>query len=203
MLRQAFNALVRLHSRPAHIKRLGTPDLYSPIRITPSNYFRFLEGPSSTTIHGREFVIPVDTIKGTQQQVISFSAVPTEGKYYLTYNSINTAQFNFNDAASVLQAALRLISGLDAVVVAGAHTSQFTITFYGVQTPLAITVTEVTGDEVDATISVGEGSGVPLSPIIKRGDKIVHDLYGNLAIDEIVEMCDVGGVAMGYRVRCE
>lgn len=185
------------------MKRLGTPDLYSPIRITPSNYFRFLEGPSATTIHGREFVVPVDTMKGTQQQVISFSAIPTEGKYYLTYNAINTAEFNFNDSAAVLQTALRLITGLESVVVAGAHTTQFTVTFYGVQSPLAITATNVVGEELDEDIAISAGAGVPFSPIIKRGDKIIHDLYGHLAIDEIVEMCDIGGMVMGYRIRCE
>lgn len=203
MLRQAFNALIKLHSRPVYVKRLGNPDIYSPARITPSNYFRFLEGPSSTTIHGREFVIPIDTLSGTAQQVVSFSAVPTSGKYYLTYGVTNTAEFNYNDAASVIQAALRLISGLESVVVAGAHTSQFTITFYGVQIPTAITATKVTGQELDANITIAAGAGVQFSPRIQRGDKIIHDLYGSLAIDEVVEMCDIGGTVMGYRVRCE
>lgn len=108
MLRQAFNALARVHSRAVTLKRLGSPDLTTACRITPSNYFRFLEGPSSSTIHGREFIIPVDSIA----------------------------------------------------------------------TPFP-------------------------APIIKRTDKIIHDLYGHLAIDEVIEMVDIGGAVIAYRVRTD
>lgn len=107
MLKQAFNAILRIHSRQVQLKRLGSPDLVTNCRVTPANYFRFLEGPSHTTIRGREFIIPVDSI---------------ETKF---------------------------------------------------------------------------------SPVIKRGDKIVHDLYGSMAIDEVIEMPDIGGEIMGWRVRCE
>lgn len=64
MLRQAFNAITRIHSRAAQIKRLGSPDTFTPCRLTPSNYFRFLEGPSHTVIRGREFIIPIDSTNG-------------------------------------------------------------------------------------------------------------------------------------------
>lgn len=107
MLRQAFNALSRVHSRAAELKRFGTPDVTTACRITPSNYFRFLEGPSSTTIHGREFVIPLDSI-------------------------------------------------------------------------------------VD-----------PPDPAIKKGDKIVDTVLGGMTIKEIIEIPDLGGAIMGYRVRAE
>ncbi len=41
----------------------------------------------------------------------------------------------------------------------------------------------------------------PLTPILKRGDKIETDDYGNLTINEIIEMYDLGGTIMGWRIR--
>ena len=107
MLKLAFNTLTRLHSRAATLKRLGSPDTTTDCRITPSNYFRFVEGLSATVIHGREFLIASDSIAS------------------------------------------------------------------------------------------------PFDPVIRRGDKIVDSVYGTMTIDEIIEVCDLGGAIMGYRVRAE
>lgn len=107
LLQAAFNALARLHSRAATLKRFGSPDIETPIRITPSNYFRNLEGPSHTIIRGREFIIPLSSIVS------------------------------------------------------------------------------------------------PFDPVLKRGDKIIDPVFGSMAIDEITEMCDLGGDVMAYRCRCE
>jgi hypothetical protein len=41
------------------------------------------------------------------------------------------------------------------------------------------------------------------TPVLKKGDKIISDLYGQVTIDELSEMTDVGGDIMGYRIRCE
>jgi len=63
LLRTAFNALTRVHSHEAMLKRLNKSDEeVTTIRITPSNYFRYLQGPSATVVHGREFIIPADSI---------------------------------------------------------------------------------------------------------------------------------------------
>jgi len=202
VLKQAFNAVSRIHSRAAKIKRLGSPDIYSPIRITPSNYFRYLEGPSQMVIHGREFIIPIDTMKGHATQLISFSVVPTLGGFYLTYNAINTSVFPFNESAANIQIALRLIAGLSNITVTGNFTSGFLVTFIGVDSPLMLTSTlDVT--PLDAVITISESTGVPWIPIIKRADKIIDPTYGPMAIDEIIEIVDIGGEIMGFRVRAE
>lgn len=107
MVRQAFNTLAKIRSRVATLKRLGSPDQTTECRITPSNYFRFLEGPSHTVVHGREFIIPTDSI-----------------------------------------------------------------------------VTKMT-------------------PVIRRGDRLIDSVYGTITIDEIIEIEDLKGFVMGYRVRCE
>jgi hypothetical protein len=64
VLRQAFNALTRLHSRKATLTRFNKneDESITDIRITPSNFFRNLEGPSQIIVRGREFIIPVDSI---------------------------------------------------------------------------------------------------------------------------------------------
>jgi hypothetical protein len=202
ILRQAFNALINIHSRVAELKRIGTPDLYSPIRISPSNFFRYSQGPSSMVIRGREFVIPIDSMKGTETQLISFSVVPTSGGFYLTYSGNNTTVFTFSSTAANIQTALRLISGLSAVTVTGNFTSGFLVTFFGVSTPVLLTST-LDATPLNATITIMDSLGIVWSPIIKRGDKIIDSTYGHMAIDEIIEMVDIGGEIIGYRCRCE
>lgn len=202
VLKQAFNLISRIHSRAATLKRHGTPDIFSPVRITPSNYFRYLDGPSQTVIRGREFVLPVDTMTGHATQLISFSAVPTLGSFHLTYNGLDTSSFPFNETAANIQTALRLISGLAYITVTGNFTTGFLVTFIGVEVPFLLTATQEI-PPLDATISIAVSTGSLWSPIIKRGDKIVDSLYGHLAIDEIIELVDIGGAIMGYRTRVE
>lgn len=211
MLKQAFNLIMRLHSQEVVLKRLGSPDIFSPVRIAPSNYFRFLEGPGSTTIHGREFVIPIDSIRGQYTQLIRFfvivtsaevPTVPTEGSFHLQYSGDDTVSINFDATATDVRDALRAISGLENVTVAGDFTSGFLVTFIGVNTPeLLVPVQDMVPLDVD--IGVAFSSFVPWSPVISKGDKILHPSYGNLALKEIIEMPDLGGAVMGYRVRAE
>ena len=210
-LKQAFNTLTRLHSRAANLKRFGSPDIYSPVRITPSNYFRFLEGPASTTIHGREFVIPIDSIKGQHRQLITFKTLPTQGDFILTYDGEDTAEIPFDATATDIQNELRVlvvVPALTNVTVTGDFASGFLVTFIGLQdAPLMLSalggtpLQDVTNTDVEITIA--NTDGLAWTPIIQRGDKIVDPLYGSIAIDEIIEIPDIGGNIMGYRVRCE
>lgn len=201
-LKQAFNAITRLHSRAATFKRPGNPDIFSPSRITPSNYFRYLEGPSQTVIHGREFVVPIDTLTGQATQLITFSSVPTSGGFILTYDGDDTAVIAWDDVAADVQTALQAITPLAGVTVTGNYTNGFLVTFGGVESPLLLSSSlDVT--PLNATITIAVSDNVLWSPRIKRGDKIVDSIYGSMAIDEIIEMVDIGGAVMGFRVRCE
>lgn len=201
VLKQAFNALTRLHSRAATLKRLGSPDIYSPVRITPSNYFRYLEGPSQTVIHGREFLIPIDTMKGHATQLITFDGVPTDGSFTLSYNSIPSATIAFDDVAADVESALQGIAVIGNVTVTGNFTDGFLVTFIGVSSPLTLVLAGDVDFDVEAEIEQSEF--VPWSPRLKRADKIIDTVYGHLAIDEIIEVVDIGGEIMGWRIRCE
>jgi hypothetical protein len=202
ILKGAFNALLSIHSRQATIKRMGNPILYSPCKISPSNYFRFLDGPSDTVIRGREFIIPLESLFGTAEQLVSFDQAPTDGTWKLTYGTTDTSDFNFDDTAAEVQTALRLITGLADCTVTGDYTTGFLISYMGVQTPLAL---DAAGDGVDfdAVITVGLVTYEAWDTALKRGDKIIDSLLGHMAIDEIVEMPDLGGGTMAFRVRCE
>ena len=48
-----------------------------------------------------------------------------------------------------------------------------------------------------------ESIAAPFTPILKKGDKLIDDELGSMAIGEIKEMYNLGGAIMGYRIRCE
>lgn len=80
------------------------------------------------------------TIKGAatiEIQTLSFSSVPNSGDVTLNYNS-GTALLAYNDNAAALQAALRLISTMDSVTVAGSFAAGFAITFTGISGDAAL-----------------------------------------------------------------
>lgn len=205
VLKQAFNGLTRIHSVAATLKRMGTPILFSPIRVTPSNYFRFLAGPSNTSIHGREFIIPVDTILGSSTGNYNFDTLPASGSFMIVYDGAASSDIQFDATADQIQVIVRQVAGLETALVSGNFASGITITGAPDATLLdyasgAPPLTDSDDEEVEISIAIGTD---PLDPPIKRTDKIVHPTYGSLAIDEIVEIPDIGGTVMGYRVRCE
>lgn len=202
MLRSAFNALARVHSRPATLKRLGStgsPDLFTPARISPSNYFRFLKGPEYTNIPGREFVIPADTITGHFAQKITFSIAPTTGVFRFQYSLNQTTDLAFNESAANIQVALRLLPGLSNLVVTGT-VANLTVEFRGFQALPDLLA--ITGSTLDQTGAVSRTNVAWANFEIKRGDRII-DGARQFTIDEIMEMPDVGGSILGWRCRCE
>jgi hypothetical protein len=203
MIRGIFNGLTRLQSTAATMKRIGTPDIIQDIRITPSNYFRNLEGPSHTIVRGREFIIPVDTMSGISRQIITFDIVPTDGSFYLTYDGTDTGTILFSATAQDIEDELILITGLENVEVSGNFTNGFIVRFYGVYAPELLVFTKTIGDELDADGVVAAYNKEMWSPVIKRGDKINDPTFGSLAIDEVNEMVDLGSSIMAYRIRCE
>lgn len=205
MLRAAFNALTRLHSRPAVLKRLGTPDIYSLIRITPANYFRFLRGPEYTTVKGVEFIIPKDTMVGHLAQKLVLNKVPDAGAFKISFGVLETTSLPFNTNAAAIQVAVRLLSGLSNVVVTGDFTDGFVFTFVGSSSSTTL------GDLTNSTLSNGVDTSLVDTwtrlntlwdkPILK-GDRII-DGSSQWSVDEIVHMHDVGASVMGYRCRCD
>ncbi len=208
MLRMAFNALTSLHGRVAQLRRPTTVDMYSPCKIAPSNYFRFAAGPEYTDIHGREFVIAVDSLKGQFSQIVSFDALPTVGDFKLDYNGNLTSALAFNVNAASVQTALRLLAGLADVTVSGSIAAGFTVVFPGfsVQPVLILPADHATLLDTDleaVEITVAHSFSTWAAPIIRPGDTIIDAVHGEMTIKEIIEMPDIGGSIMGFRIRCE
>jgi hypothetical protein len=66
-----------------------------------------------------------------------------------------------------------------------------------------VTDSTLEDDSEAVTASTAYGYEPITSPTIKRGDKIVDALLGTLTVDEIMEMYDLGGTILGYRVRAD
>lgn len=206
MLKEALNSLARLHSRVGQLRRLGSPDIYTPCRLMPSSYFRFLAGPDTTSIQGREFVIPIDSLLGQFTQSVAFSIPPTAGGFKLTYNNIESNTISSGDSTATVQTTLRLVTGLENVLVTGSPSTGYLFTFQGFSSaPLALTVSfsDLTGAASAAVTTTMSASYLSWTTKIKRSDKIIDSVYGQLTITDIIDMPDVGGSTMAFRVRCE
>lgn len=204
MLAAAFNALTRLHSRQATLKRLGSPDIYSPCRVTPSNFFRFLRGPEYTEIKGVEFVIPLATLVGEYAQFLFFSAPPDAGTYQLKFNAGTTDPLNFDASQSDVQSALRALTGLEAVEVVESDWGGFQITFKGYpsQAPLLEIVNSSLTDSGDPVTAMLQHTSTAWEIPLKRGDRILES-NRTWTIDEVIELNGLGAALMGYRVRAD
>lgn len=205
-MKSAFNAVSRLHSQAAFIKRPGTPDIFSPMRMTPSNYFRYIAGPSQTVVTGSEAIIPVATIYGQQQAVIVLDVIPSAGTWTLSFTLDGvvktTTALNFDDLQGVIQAAINAITGCENVTVIGDLESSSTrIDFVGVKSVSNISI-DISA-LVDTTAATYSYNAIAWpTPLIKRGDRIVSSV-GTYTIKEVIEMPDLGGDIIGYRVRYE
>lgn len=207
MLKSAFGAICRIHSQAGFIKRLGTTDIYSPMRITPSNYFRYIDGPSQTVATDSEGVIPVATIAGQKKVVITLDAPATDGTFDITLSfnsgSITVSNIAFDIIPADLEALIRGISpDLAAITIPDSFESganKITINFIGVK--------DVGNTTVDVTDLIGPLTATSAysnlawpTPPVKRGDRIIISA-GTLTINEVVEMPDLGGETIGYRVK--
>lgn len=78
-------------------------------------------------------------------QVITLSATAASGDFLLSYNGHNTATLHWNSTAANIQSALRSITGLGSVTVAGTTSvGPFTVTMAGVTNPFLIGANTVT-----------------------------------------------------------
>lgn len=203
MLRTALNALTRLHSRPAMLKRLGTVDIYSPCRLTPSSYFRFLRGPEYTTIKGVEFVIPVDSMTGQFAQLLSFDLIPDSGTFKIKVNADTTNDINFDATASDIQTELRLIPALVNVIVTGSFLLGFTIIFVSLSSSPTVSVEDnLLMETTNSVVTSLKITPSVWADLLKKGDRII-DGSRQWAVDEIIELHDIGAQVMAYRCRAD
>lgn len=207
MLKNAFNAVTRVNSQPGFIKRLGTPDIYSPMRMTSSNYFRYLAGPSQTVVTGSECIIPLGAIYGQQRVDVAVNAAPASGTWIFAFilngSPAMTGALDFDADASDIQAAIRLIAGCENVTVSGDLQHELvTVNFIGVKqvNNISIDISSLVGV---ATVAYNYKSIAWAAPAIRRGDRIFNSAGVIFTVTEVIEMPDLGGETMGLRVRYE
>lgn len=154
--------------RPERIKiGLSTVAVAQVVTITPvaANNFEYV-----VTIEGIEYSFTSDgsgdlneiveglkrLINGEEVQTISFAPAPVSGVFKLNYGLLATANIDWNDTAADIQTALRLLAGLEAVVVTGSIAAGLTIVFRGVNgNATALTITDSTLADANPTPSVG------------------------------------------------
>lgn len=111
--------LIDYYSKLLILQYLGKPKAYATIKtlVTPA-------------------VIPQ-----VGYEEIDFSDAPTSGTFTLSYNGDTTGTLNWNDSATTIQSALRLISTLSAVTVSGSIASkQLVVKFVNIVGPYPLTV---------------------------------------------------------------
>lgn len=119
----------------------------------------FSQQPNILAGDGYFVVIPfADTTAVTAVQHIAFPTVPASGAWKLRYGAFTTGTLAYNDNATAVQTALRLLTGLASVTVAGDYTDGFDVTFTGVTG--AATLLLVTAD------SLQDSTPVNVTPVV-------------------------------------
>lgn len=207
-LKNVFNSVMGINSKPVTLKRIGNPTIYSPARAGRGNYFRYASGPAETVITGREFVVPVSTILGTKKTVLSVDNPVTAGSFALTihYNggSISVMNIAFDITASDLQALIRGMSGdLSSINILTALDADqnIAIEWVGIQTLTSVdlNISSLTGPTVVTSLTSYKGDWGS----IKRADRMIFEDGTILSVENSNEMNDLGGDIIGYRCTTE
>lgn len=116
----------------------------------------FSQQPNILAANGYLVVIPMLNTAQIAVQEIVFAKAPVSGTFVLNYNGNPSAAINFDDTASEIQAALRLVSGLSSVTVEGEIADGLvSVTFVGVSGPAPLmTVTSNSLLDVDGAAVV-------------------------------------------------
>lgn len=111
-----------------------------PVVFKNKAYFPLRTGTSGSLERWHELSLPVAS--SVEQQTIAISGTPTSGTYTVTFDGKTTAAIVYNASSAVLQAALRLIAGLEQVTVSSTGTIPnftHTVVMTGVAGALATT----------------------------------------------------------------
>lgn len=142
----------------------------------------------------------VTLIAGVDEiQIIAFSATPDEGGFTVIYEDEETSTVQYNEGATELQVALRVLTKLSEVTVSGSFAADFTITFEGtdgkrnhVELAEESNTLKESSVEIDITIST-DTAGIPQGSVsmtaTEKGD-IVAAYNTLIVIDNAVSGLD-------------
>ena len=154
----------------------------------------FSQQPNILAGGGKLIVI----LRKISQQTIQFSDVPDGGDFVLQYNTHDTTSLLWNSTAEEIQTALRLIEGLENVIVTGSIANKILTVFfngiYGNALPLSASDnTLVDGvDPVDLTFAITV-AGETYGEVITRTQGLVN-YFGVIPNENIAELGGQTGV---------
>lgn len=150
----------------------------------------FSQQPNILAGSGQLIVI----LLGTATQKLAFSGTAASGTFVLNYGGNATTAINWDDTASEIQTALRLVEGLERVTVSGtiaSHTVNVVMDGVYGDTPAVMTVTAntlATSGPVAITITVtNDVEGETLAEAITRTKTLVQ-YFGVMATATLTEI---------------
>lgn len=139
-------------SEPVPLNLAPSKSLLVGMNYPFNNFYLYVKNPNAPigvvpSVEVLNYEDPIEGIPETQR--VSFSRVPTEGNFSLSYNGTETRSFNFDSPASEIQDELRLIPSLEDVSVSGNYEGGLLISFINVVDPQDI---EVLGNTLKASV---------------------------------------------------
>lgn len=160
----------------------------------------FSQQPNILANNGYLVVLPLVT----EEQELSFDAVPDAGSFVLNYGAVLSAAIEHDDSLSEVQTKVRAMTGLEKAVVTGSFAAGFLIKFYGVYgdvAPLTNSSNTLTNTATPVVITVSEElKGETLEQAITRTNGVVQ--YFGLMINHVLagaELLTVGALLSSLR----
>ncbi len=129
-------------------------------------------------------------------QTLAFSPSPSGGSFTLVYNGTASTSIAWNASASTIQSALRTISALASVTVAGSIAAGLTVTFAGVIPP-AFYLT-VGANTTGATITIKETDQILPLAVQNAFNLVGSNIAVGIQLDIIAQYVGVTRTGQGF-----
>lgn len=150
----------------------------------------FSQSPNILANNGNLVVIPL--IVAVQH--VAFSGIPASGSFELVYGALPTAAINWDDTASMIQAKLRAVVGLEGVAVTGSMATSLNISMGGLYGPQGLLTTAANSLMTSAPAAITptvttQTAGETMAAAISRTVGLVQ--YFGIMVDEILAQADM------------
>lgn len=150
----------------------------------------FSQSPNILANNGKLVVIPL--IVAIQH--VAFTGIPASGSFELVYGALPTAAINWDDTASMIQAKLRAVVGLEGVAVTGSMATSLNISMGGLYGPQALLTTAAVSLMTSAPAAITPTvttatAGETMAAAISRTVGLVQ--YFGIMVDEILAQADM------------
>lgn len=204
-LANAFNLVLKLHSRPATIERPGGSEIVSGLTIPDSINLSSNINDGLAYIEGQRIVIAETPITFT---ALKDTYIEITSTGLLNYVEVNNGAVPPGVVGSNLRFAKVVTNGVEVTAITMLKTPKG---IYGISaTPIRVTTSNYFRnlEAVEETVFTGREFVISKQvldaafyPTPKRGDRIKDEDLGVSTVTEVREMSGLGGAIIGYRVR--